>query len=167
MRLLLKLIIFFFPLFFPTRANAVCPVCTVAVGAGVGLSRLIGIDDSVAGIWLGGLILSSALWMADWIRKRKWKIPAPEFLATLLMLLFVIPPLYWSKMIGLSDNTLWGIDKILLGIIIGLLIFLLAVFIDKWLRTSNADKVYIYYQKIIVPLFLLSITSFIFYFITS
>ena len=29
-----------------TKALAICPVCTVAVGAGIGLSRWLGIDDS-------------------------------------------------------------------------------------------------------------------------
>lgn len=151
---------------FPSPVHAVCPVCTVAVAAGLGISRWIGIDDSVTGVWIGGLILSSGLWLADWISKKKWKVPYPKFLSVLLMALFVIPPLYWSKMIGLSGNTLLGIDKILLGTIIGSIIFLIGVGIDKWLRTTNSGKVYIYYQKVIIPVFLLSIISFIFYLIT-
>ncbi|MDD4106721.1 MAG: hypothetical protein PHX84_02110 [Candidatus Shapirobacteria bacterium] len=151
----------------PKSIQAVCPVCTVAVGAGLGLSRVIGIDDSVTGIWIGGLILSSGLWMADFIRKRNWRVPLPEFTSTLLMAIFVIPSLYWSKMIGLPGNALWGIDKVILGSIVGTIVFLLGVAIDKWLRTTNNDKVYIYYQKVIVPIFLLSVISFIFYLITS
>lgn len=151
---------------FPSPVHAVCPVCTVAVAAGLGISRWIGIDDSVTGVWIGGLILSSGLWLADWIGKKKWKVPHPKFLSVLLMALFVIPPLYWSKMIGLSGNTLLGIDKVLLGTIVGSIIFLIGVGIDKWLRTTNSGKVYIYYQKVIVPVFLLSIISFIFYLIT-
>jgi len=154
-------------LFFIKPVQAVCPVCTVAVGAGVGISRLIGIDDSITGVWIGGLIISSGLWMADFIRKKQWKIPIPEILSILLMLLFVIPPLYWSNMIGVTNNTLLGIDKIIFGSAIGSLIFFLGVGIDKWLRLTNNDKVYIYYQKVIVPVLLLSITSLFLYFITS
>jgi len=154
-------------LFFIKPVEAVCPVCTVAVGAGVGISRLIGIDDSITGVWIGGLIISSGLWMADFIRKKQWKIPIPEILSILLMLLFVIPPLYWSNMIGVTNNTLLGIDKIIFGSAIGSLIFFLGVGIDKLLRSINNDKVYIYYQKVIVPVLLLSITSLILYLITS
>jgi len=154
-------------LFFIKPVQAVCPVCTVAVGAGVGISRLIGIDDSITGVWIGGLIISSGLWMADFIRKKQWKIPIPEILSILLMLLFVIPPLYWSNMIGVTNNTLLGIDKIIFGSAIGSLIFFLGVGIDKWLRLTNNDKVYIYYQKVIVPVLLLSIISLFLYFITS
>jgi hypothetical protein len=138
----------------------------VAVGAGLGISRWIGIDDSVTGIWVGGLILSSGLWMADWIIKKGWKIPYPELLSIVLMVLFVIPPLYWGKLIGLPGNTLWGMDKVLLGTITGSLVFLLGVGTDKWLRITNGNKVYVYYQKVIIPVFLLSIASFIFYLIT-
>jgi len=150
----------------PTQVHAVCPLCTVAVGAGLGISRWIGIDDSVTGIWVGGLILSSGLWMADWIIKKGWKIPYPELLSIVLMVLFVIPPLYWGKLIGLPGNTLWGMDKVLLGTITGSLVFLLGVGTDKWLRITNGNKVYVYYQKVIIPVFLLSIASFIFYLIT-
>ncbi len=154
-------------LFIAPSVQAVCPLCTVAVGAGLGVSRVIGIDDSVTGVWIGGLILSSGLWMADFIRKKNWSVPSPEVLSTLLMALFVIPPLYLSKMIGVEGNSLWGIDKLLLGTIIGLIAFLFGVRIDKALRRANKDKVYIYYQKVIVPVFLLSVISLALYLITS
>ena len=35
-------------------AHSVCPVCTIAVGAGLEGARLIGIDDIITGIWAGG-----------------------------------------------------------------------------------------------------------------
>jgi len=162
--LLINFIIFFTS---SNSVHAVCPVCTIAVGAGLGFSRWIGIDDSVTGIWIGGLILSSGLWMADWIRKKGWKVLYPEVLSILLMVIFVIPPLYWSHMIRIVNNTLWGMDKVILGIITGSVIFLLGVAIDKWLRTTNKGKVYIYFQKVIIPVLLLAISSLIFYIITS
>jgi len=146
--------------------QAVCPICTVAVAGGLGVSRWLGIDDSIMGIWIGGLILSSGFWMADWASKKSWKIPYPKLLSILIMILFVIPPLYMAKMIGLPGNTLWGIDKILLGIIIGLILFFAGMQLDKWLRTANEDKVYIYYQKVIAPVFFLTIGSVALFLIT-
>ena len=166
MKKLIPLLSLLFFIVFPTPAHAVCPVCTVAVAAGLGISRWLGIDDAVTGIWIGGLILSSGLWIADWIKKRGWQIPYPTLLSIIAMFLLVIPPLYLTHMIGLSGNTLWGVDKVLLGTIIGSLVFLIGVFIDKWLRTINNNKVYIYYQKVIVPVFLLTLSSFILYLIT-
>ena len=168
MKLILGLVLILMTfLVIPTQAHAVCPVCTVAVGVGLGISRWLGIDDSVTGIWIGGLILSSGLWLADWIGKKGWRVPYKEALSGGLFFLFVIPPLYWGKMIGLSGNTLWGIDKVLLGTIIGSIIFLFGVWLDKWSRTTNDDKVYVYYQKVIIPVFLLSLVSFVFYLITN
>lgn len=147
-------------------AQAVCPICTVAVAGGLGVSRWLGIDDSIMGIWIGGLILSSGFWMADWASKKSWKIPYPKLLSILIMVLFVIPPLYMAKMIGLPGNTLWGIDKILLGTIIGSVLFFAGMQLDKWLRTTNEDKVYIYYQKVIVPVLFLTIGSVILFLVT-
>lgn len=166
MKKLTLLLIILFVLILPGQVYAVCPVCTIAVAGGLGISRWLGIDDTVTGIWIGGLIFSSGLWLADWITKRGWQVPHPTVLATLSMILLVIPPLYWSQMIGLADNTLWGIDKVLLGTFIGSLMFLCGVVVDKWLRNTNEGKVYIYYQKVITPVFLLSVVSFILYLIT-
>lgn len=152
---------------FPTPAHAVCPICTVAVAGGLGISRWLGIDDSVTGVWVGGLILSSGLWLADWIGKKGWRVPQKEIVSVVIFYLFVIPPLYWAKMIGLAGNTLWGVDKVILGTVIGSVLFMGGVGLDKWLRTTNEDKVYVYYQKVIAPVFLLTLGSFILYLITN
>lgn len=151
----------------PTQTHAVCPVCTVAVAGGLGVSRWLGIDDSVTGIWIGGLILSSGLLLADWIGKKGWRIPYKEIVSVFVFFLFVIPPLYWAKMVGLPGNTLWGIDKIILGTIVGSVLFICGVGLDKWLRTTNEGKVYVYYQKVIAPVFLLTLGSFALYLITN
>lgn len=168
MRLILGLLITFVAfLATTTHVQAVCPICTVAVGAGLGISRWLGIDDTVTGVWIGGLILSSGLWLADWIEKKGWKIAHKEVFSIGLFFLLIIPPLYWSKMIGLAGNTLLGIDKVVLGTVVGSTIFLFGVWLDKWLRTTNANKVYVYYQKVIIPVFLLSVTSYVLYIITN
>ena len=53
-------------------AKAVCPVCTVAVVAGLGLSRWLGIDDSVSGLWIGAVTVSISMWTINWLHKKKW-----------------------------------------------------------------------------------------------
>jgi len=147
--------------------HAVCPVCTVAVGAGLGISRFLGIDDSISGIWIGGLILSTGLWLSDWLAKKGIHLPFKRIISVLLVFLFVIPPLYWSRMIGLPGNALWGIDKVLLGVGFGSTLFLFALFLDKLLRKGKNGKVYVHYQKVIIPVFLLFLGSLIFYLLTS
>jgi len=148
------------------QAYAVCPVCTVAVGAGLGVSRLLGIDDSVVGVWIGGLIFSSGLWLSNWLEKRGWNFPAKKIVSIFVFLIFVIPPLYWANIIGLPGNTIWGIDKILFGTFAGSVLFMSGVILDKFLRNINQGKVYVYYQKVIAPVLLLSLGSFILFMIT-
>ena len=52
------------------KVGAVCPVCTIAVGASLGLSRWLGVDDTISGLWIGGLIVSTTLWTYSWMKKR-------------------------------------------------------------------------------------------------
>jgi hypothetical protein len=53
-------------------AKAVCPVCIVAVGAGLGLSQYLGIDDTISGVWIGGLTAAVAAWTINWFNKKNW-----------------------------------------------------------------------------------------------
>ncbi|MFZ2663798.1 MAG: hypothetical protein WAX66_00300 [Patescibacteria group bacterium] len=167
MNLLLSLVIFFSTAILTTiKSFAVCPVCIVAVGAGLGVSRYLGIDDTIMGVWIGGLVVASALWFASIIQKKKWKIPYPEALSTVSFLLLTIIPMYIKKIIGNPTNILWGMDKITLGIVAGLITFIISVYLDKTLRKTNHGEVYIYYQKVILPVLLLTIVSFTFYSLT-
>ncbi len=154
-------LLFFLFLIFPKSALAVCPLCTIAVGAGLGFSRILGIDDAITGIWMGGLIASSALWFSAWLEKRNYKIPHKDFYSLLLFFLFVILPLYWGKIIGTPGNTFLGVDKFLFGVLLGILVFLFSVRLDGFLREKNNGKIFFYYQKVVLPLFLLSLVSFV------
>lgn len=164
--LLISLFILHYSLLFIHSVLAVCPLCTVAVGTGVGLCRYLGIDDTITGVWIGGLIVSMGLWFSDFLKKKKVRLKFLEFWSTLIIFLITVPFLYWGKLIGIKNNTLWGIDKLVLGIFSGALFFVLAVFTDKFLRKINKGKVFIYYQKVIIPLLYLAILSLIFYKIT-
>lgn len=157
------LIIFFFFLF-PKSSFAVCPLCTIAVAGGLEVSRLFGVDDLITSFWIGGLIVSLGLWLADFFKKKNLLRPfLREVISLLIFYLLVIPYLFWAKIIGLPNNVFWGVDKVILGIIIGSLVFFLGVFVDWLIRYFNQGKILFYYQKVLLPLFFLSIVSLIFY----
>lgn len=158
--------VIFLSLFFPKTCQAICPVCTVAVGAGLGLCRFLGIDDTISGIWIGGLICSSSFWLADFLRKRKIQMKFLEFWVLVLFYLLALGSLFWGRIIGISGNTLWGLDKVFLGSLVGLFGFLVGVRVDRWLRKRNGGVVYFYYQKVILPVFFLAVLSLIFYYLT-
>lgn len=154
-----------FLFFLPAKVEGVCPLCTFAVGTGVGLCRFLGIDDTITGLWIGALIFSSGLWISNLLKKRV-KMPYLDFFSLILVFLLVFFPLSWSKMIGIPGNTLWGIDKLFLGIIFGAFFFLLGVWTDKFLRHLHGGKVFFYYQKVLIPIFYLALASFSFYLLT-
>ena len=139
---------------------AVCPVCTVAVGAGLGISRALGIDDAVTSVWIGGLILSMSFWFYDWLGKKNSKFFTTYYLLliTVAMYLLVLLPLWWGKYIGRPNNTLWGIDKILFGTFVGSAAFMLAKFADQKVREKKRKQLFVY-QRVVFPILTLIITS--------
>lgn len=160
-----------------------CPVCTVTVIAGLGISRLLGIDDLVSSVWIGGLILSLSFITINWLEHSKWRekiykhickfkcgmteFQALNFWVIFLMYALVIIPLLLDHTIGIAKNTFLGIDKIILGIIVGSIVFMLGILADKTARKKNDGKQYFKFQKVIFPVLSLIITSLVFYFLTK
>ncbi len=152
---------------FSGNAYAVCPVCTIAVGAGVGISRWLGIDDTISGLWIGGLIISSGLWLASWIEKKYKSFKYLDSLSVLAMFLITIVPLSFTDILWHPLNTILGMDKIIFGTILGAFVFTLSVFTDRLLRKTNNEKVYVPFQRVILPLCYLLVGSLIMYLITK
>lgn len=147
-------------------ARAFCPVCTIAIAAGLGLSRWLGVDDLITGTWLGALILAGLLWYHNsLVRKNKTtkQILIRDIIMLVLVGVFGIWPLYYFKLIGDPLRKIWGIDKLLVGMVMGLAVFGLALLIDKLLRIKKAGKALFPYQKVIIPITLLVITSCLLY----
>jgi hypothetical protein len=139
-------------LIFPPSAYAVCPVCTVAIGAGLGISRALGIDDAVTSVWIGGLILSSSYWFYDWLTKKKPALNTTNYLllTIFLMYLIVLIPLWYGKYIGRYGNQLFGIDKIIIGTVAGSLVFLFAKWADQKVRQIKGKQLF-NYQRVVFP----------------
>lgn len=154
---------------FPSLAHAVCPICTVAVAGGLGLSRYFGIDDSVIGIWSGGLMVSLTLWTVDWLSKKSWKFlekvneKTRIAISFLFWVLLTYPPLFAAGIIGHPFNTILGIDKLVFGSILGFFAFLLGVWGDKKVREIKGKQLF-NFQKVVFPVLSLTIFSLVLYF---
>ncbi len=154
---------------FTREAFAVCPLCTIAVGTGLGLSRWFGIDDSVSGIWVGGLIISLSFWLADWLSKKNLKILKKlghrtlVIVSTVFWSLLTFLPLWKTGIIGHPFNTILGIDKLLFGSILGAGAFLIGTFVDKEVRQIKKGQLFSF-QKIVFPLVSLVFSSLVVYF---
>lgn len=146
--------------------SAVCPMCTILVGAGVGALRVMGVDDTITGMWYGALIISSILWTLSWLDKKNIIFGARKMSVTLIYYLLFVAPLYWFNIITHSPKV-YFIDRFSLGIILGSAIFILAVWSDKYLRKMNDGQKVIAYQKVLVPLTYLAIASIVSYLILT
>ncbi len=155
-----------FIFFLKKPALAFCPVCAVAAGAGVGLSRWLGVDDTITGLWLGGALVSLIIATISWLNKKNVHWPGHSLLIAASYYLILLWPLYAQGIIGHPFNKIWGLDKLLLGIILGSIGFYLGgkyYHYDKRRRGRARFPL----QKAIMPLVPLIIFSFIFYFLTK
>jgi hypothetical protein len=153
-------------LFLASPAKAICPVCTLAVGAGVGLSRYLGVDDAITGLWIGGLVASMIWWTISWLDRKNIKFKFRKMAIIAGYYLLIAAPLYYSEIIGHPLNKIWGIDKLMLGIFIGSLFFFGGGHLHFHHKKKNDDKVYFPFQKVVFSVSPLIILSAIFYFIT-
>ncbi|MFA5131446.1 MAG: hypothetical protein WC467_03390 [Patescibacteria group bacterium] len=152
--------------FFALPAKAICPVCIVAVGAGLGLSEYLGIDDTIAGVWIGGMIVAMIAWTINWLNGKNWKFinkDLRDVLITIIYYLMVIWPLMSRNIIGHPWNKLFGIDKLVLGIAVGSLGFLGATLWYSDIKKNNGGHAQFPFQKVVWPVGALLILSFAFY----
>ncbi|EKE01409.1 MAG: hypothetical protein ACD_21C00141G0001 [uncultured bacterium] len=163
----MKSILFLFSLLISTTGFAVCPLCTFAVGAGIGLAQYLGIDDTISGIWIGGLIVSLIAWTISWCNKKNVHFYGRKILITIIYYGMIIIPLYYCGIMGHALNRFWGMDKILLGIIVGSIVFFSGALSYGLLKKKNDNKAYFSFQKVVMPVLPLIILSIIFYYLTK
>ena len=154
-------------LLYTSSAFAICPVCTIVIGAGVGLSRWLGIDDTISGIWIGALLASLIGWTIDYLNRKKIKFYGRKILVTIGYYAFVALPLYWTDLLWHPTNKIWGMDKLMVGIAVGTVVFLISVISYFYMKKHNDGHAYFKGQKIAMPIVSLLISSIVFYFITK
>ncbi|MBQ0013369.1 MAG: hypothetical protein KBS86_02250 [Proteobacteria bacterium] len=147
-------------------AYAVCPVCTVAVGAGLEGARLLGVEDVITGIWAGGLTLSMAGWTANYMRSRGvkgafWYVLDFVLYYALLLMVYFIPS--GRPIVLFGDKCMWGIDQFLLGIIVGSVVFFV---MEVWyanIKKNNGGHAKFPFQKVVMPFGGLLVVTLIFW----
>lgn len=154
------------------KALAVCPLCTIAVSAGLGLSRWLGVDDSISGLWIGGLIVSMIFWTISWFSQRNIRFRGITILTVVSYYAIVILPLYFYGILGDSQNSLFcfcgfHFDKLSLGIVAGSAGFYFGASWYNYLKEKNQGRAYFPFQKVAMPLAPLGILTILFYFLTK
>lgn len=152
--------------------GAVCPVCTVAVVGGIELSRWLGIDDSITGLWIGGLTVSLIFWTLDWFKRKNINFHYQKTITIASYLILIILPLYFLKIINFSfvyANSFCGcgLNKMLVGVVSGMIFFYLGAIWYEYLKKKNNGHAHFPFQKVVMPILPLLVLSFVFYFLTK
>jgi len=132
--------------------SAHCPLCAAGAGAGITLSRLLGIDDSITGIWVGAFLGAISFWTQRSLGQRKKVFLQPIVGFFLYVLVFVSTLWSFYKFnVVVKHGDIFGIHKLTFGIILGGGFFYLVDKLNKYLVKPNG-KVFFPYQRMVVSL---------------
>lgn len=148
-------------LLLPLKGLAFCPLCVISTGALAGLFRWLGVDDAIIGLWLGAFITSSGIVINKFLLKRQ-RIKLQSFLILLILYVLSVGLFYFGGAF-VPYNKIFGVNKIIFGIIFGNLSLLFSFFLDKLLRKGNQGRIFVSHQKLLLAVGLLLAVSLIFY----
>lgn len=141
----------------PTLAQ--CPVCVITVGGGMFLAQKLGIDDFLVSLWISGLNVAISFWLAPKIKNRFFGSP---IILSLLILATTLIYFIFTDQTGLVTNQIFGLDKIIFGQVLGMFIWFLGIFVDRYSRKLNGGKILFPYQKVVFPITILLIFTILF-----
>lgn len=154
-------VLFLFNLSFISQAQAIapCAVCVVAIGSGLGVSRALGIDDTMTGVWVGALLLAVAMFTLNWL-KNKWpKFKWSSIISVAGTYLLTLPFFFTLKLFAKSGQV-HGLNKLALGMVMGTIFLALGLYTERLLRNFKTEgKAFFPFQKVIVPLVFLFLAT--------
>ena len=140
-------------------AYAQCPVCIVTIGGGMFLAKKLGIDDLLVSIWISALNTAISFWLASKFKMKLFKNP---WLLSLIMFGLTLFYFQFSDQIGHASNRLLGVDKIILGQSLGMVVMFIGNFIYGFTKYKNDGKTLFPYAKVVFPVSMVLITTLVF-----
>lgn len=131
-------------------ALAHCPLCVVGAGAGLSLSRVLGIDDSITGVWVAALLGAVSFWTESALIKKQELRLLLRPVVYIAIFALTLASFYKFNLVVRHGDIL-GVDKLTFGIISGGILFYLVDLVDDLIIKKNG-KVFFPYQRIIVSL---------------
>ena len=153
-RLYLVLFSCFCTLCFVSVADAVCPVCTIAIGAGLEGMRMLGVKDVITGIWAGGLTVSLIGWTANYMRRHNvtgwfWYLLDVVVYVALLAGVYFVP--LGNPVVRWWQNCMWGVDQFFLGSLVGSVVFVLMEVWYACIKRKHGGHALFPFQKVVMP----------------
>lgn len=162
---LLLVILVFISLTIIPKVYAHCPLCSAATGAAVATTRFYGLNDCIVGLFIGGFIISTALWFNNFLLKKnknKNYLPLQSVILVLFSLSATISTFYFADLLN-SSSKIFGVNNLIFGTITGTIITPIGFLLSNLIKKVKG-KVLLPFQGIILPLILLIITGLVFYF---
>ncbi len=145
-----------------TPAFAHCPLCTGITAAAVVTARVAGIDDTIVGTLAGALTISTAFWMSKYLSNRFGnKAFLNPYILSAISLLLTAGGLYAGGVLGTvpAFTYVFGLERLLFGIVFGTAITMLSFQFHKMLRSLNSGKNHFPMQGIVIMLALLALAD--------
>lgn len=141
---------FFLVLVLAPVALAHCPLCVAGAGAGLSLSRILGIDDSITGVWLAAFLEAVSFWTETALVKKQELKPLLRPIIYIAIFALTLASFYKFNLV-VKHGDIFGIHKLTFGIILGGILFYLVDLLDD-LVIKKYGKVFFPYQRTIVSL---------------
>ncbi len=141
-------------------ANPACPVCTVAIGAALPITRRIGVPDIISGIWIGAFLAILGYWVIRFMDRRGWNFRGRN--ALVLVLSIATIGFSYLGQLRYSPCLYFGflnIDPLLLGTIIGALVFIITEKVYEYLKLKNGGHAHFPFEKVVLPIITLAAAS--------
>jgi hypothetical protein len=126
-----------------------CPLCVAGAGVGLSLSRVLGIDDSITGVWMAAFLGASSFWISNSIKKTY----IPYQAATIYVVIFIttIYSFYRFGLINEHNGLIYNLPKLTFGLLLGGVVFYLIDIGNKYIKQTKG-KVLFPYQSIVFML---------------
>ncbi|MBR4891851.1 MAG: hypothetical protein IKZ34_01550 [Alphaproteobacteria bacterium] len=141
-------------------ANPACPVCTIAIGAGLDIARRLGVPDSVVGLWAGALLTLLGYWTLKFMDKRNWHFRGRDTIVIVLSIAMVafayVGPVKYNPTLICGSFVM---DPVLFGTICGALLFILTSKLYQWMKNKNGGHAHFPFEKVVLPIVVLALAS--------
>jgi len=145
---------------------AMCPLCTAGTIIGVGVTRSLGWDDSIVGLFVGAMIVSTALWINNIMKKRNIGGNAFLRIGSITVATFVLTVLsfYYTGIFGPANTyRIFGMEKIIFGSISGAVVSFATFFASNEIKRRNGERVLFHYQSMVLTFGALILNALLFW----
>ena len=141
-------------------ANPACPICTIAIGAGVGVAEQLGVPTAVVGIWAGALLTLLGYWAAKFCDSRGWNFPGRN--ALLIGLSVAMIGFAYVGDLDYSPVWIWNVlylDPIIFGALVGMVVFILVEKLYEFMKRKNGGHAHFPFERVVLPVVALALCS--------